>query len=146
MSAVATAQILPLIHWDRFGLLLYAVVAPCFIIVHSVQGVLSIILVVATSWLAFGQRQPGTYDWDQSKYCQVWNLHREFSQIMKDGSAEDGVLACLAGTAYIVWYHRLLGAKIGKNCALWAGGQTGVMTEPDLVEVRLALKLLAWFF
>lgn len=60
-----------------------------------------------------------------------------FWQITTDGY----VLAPLAGTAYILWILRTLGAKIGKNCAIWAGGQMGTMTEPGLVEVRLATKL-----
>ena len=144
MSTVDVSQILQHIfrfHWDQLGILLYGVVASCFIIVHSLQGILSIILVVATSWLVIGHRQPGKYDWDQSNYCQAWNLHITLWQIVKDGSGDNGVLASLAGTAYIVWYLRALGAKIGKNCAIWAGGQMGLMTEPDLVEVRLAIKL-----
>lgn len=32
-------------------------------------------------------------------------------------------------------FYRALGAKIGKNCTIWAGGRTGLMTEPDLVEL-----------
>ena len=28
-----------------------------------------------------------------------------------------------------------MGARIGKNCTIWAGGRTGLMTEPDLVEL-----------
>ena len=143
MSTVAVSQILQHIirlHWDRLGILLYGVVASCFIIIHSLQSILAIFFVIVTSWLVIGPRQPGKYDWDQSSYCQRWNLHITFLQIMK-GTGDAGVLASLAGTAYIVWYLRALGAKIGKNCAIWAGGQMGSMTEPDLVEVRIATKL-----
>ena len=146
MSTVAVSQILQHIfqpHWDRLGIL-YGVVARCFIVIHSLQSILSIILIVTTSWLIIGRRRPGNYDWDQSNYCQFWNLHLTFLQIMKDGSSDSGdvgLLASLAGTAYIVWYLRALGSKIGKNCAIWAGGEIGSMTEPDLMEVRLAMKL-----
>ena len=42
----------------------------------------------------------------------------------------------LTGTHYIVMYFRLLGAKIGKDCALFAGGRPSlVFTEPDLLEL-----------
>ena len=128
MSTVVVSQILQHIvqpHSDQFGIL-YGFVARCFIIIHSLLGILSINLVVATSWLIIGRRQPGKYDWDQSNYCQVWNLHITFWQIMKDGSGDNGgtgLLASLAGSAYIVWYLRALGGKIGKNCAIWAGGE-----------------------
>jgi len=127
-------------HWYQLGAL-YGVVTLCFIIIHSFQSILSILLVVATSWLFIGRRQPGQYDWDQSNYCQMWNLHIMFWKIMEDGPGDPGAPAALAGTAYIVWYLRASGATIGKNCAIWAGGQMGLMTEPDLIEVTLAIKL-----
>jgi hypothetical protein len=59
---------------------------------------------------------------------------------MEDGPGDLGAPATLAGTAYIVWYLRALGATIGKNCAIWAGGRMGWMTEPDLVEVIFAIS------
>lgn len=127
-------------HWYQLGAL-YGVVTLCFIFIHNFQRILSIILIVATSWLVIGRRQPGQYDWDQSNYCQMWNLHLIFWQVMEGGTREPGVPAALAGTAYIVWYLRAMGATIGKNCAIWAGGQMGVMTEPDLVEVTLVIEL-----
>jgi hypothetical protein len=74
----------------------------------------------------------------------MWNLHIAIWQIMEDGPGDPGAPAALAGTAYIVWYLRALGAKIGKNCAIWAGGQMGSMTEPDLVEVTPAIKLCSF--
>jgi hypothetical protein len=153
MSTVAVSQILQHIfrpHWNQFGIF-YGVVALCFIMVHSLQGMLSISFIIATSWLVIGPRQPGKHDWDQSNYCQLWKLHSKFFQIIRDGSGSGhgdcGVLAPLAGTAYIVWYLRALGAKIGKNCAIWVGGEmsSGMMTEPDLVEVRLATRIKLFF-
>jgi hypothetical protein len=35
-----------------------------------------------------------------------------------------------------VWFFRALGAKIGRNVSIFAGGKAGLLTEPDLVEVR----------
>ena len=51
------------------------------------------------------------------------------------------IIGTLSGSAYAVWYTRALGARIGRDCALWAGGRVGLMTEPDLVELgdRVAL-------
>lgn len=45
------------------------------------------------------------------------------------------MLGPITGSAYIVWFYRALGAKIGKNCSIWAGGRPGLMTEPDLVTL-----------
>lgn len=99
------------------------------------------LLVVATNRLVSGPRQPGQYDWDKSNYCQNWNLHLTFWQIVQDGPGDPGAPAALSGTAYMAWYLRAMGAKIGKNCAIWVGGQMGSMPEPDLVEVMLVIKL-----
>lgn len=46
-----------------------------------------------------------------------------------------GVLDPITGSVFIAWYYRALGAKVGKNCSLGAGGHTMLMTEPDLVEL-----------
>lgn len=53
------------------------------------------------------------------------------------GYGNGGVLGTFNGSAYIVWYLRALGAQIGEGCAIWAGGKSGLMTEPDLVEVYI---------
>lgn len=66
---------------------------------------------------------------------QRWQLHLALSRPLHKGFGNSGVLGTLTGTAFIAWYYRALGAKIGKNCSLGAGGRTVLMTEPDLVEL-----------
>ena len=127
-------------RWYRFGIL-YALVAMCFIIIMSAQGIISILWVIITKWALLGRPIPGRYDWDKSSYCQRWQLHLTLSGLMFRGFAGrflGGVLAPLTGSAYLVWYFRALGATIGKNCGLWVGGKAGPMTEPDLVEVIIS--------
>ena len=42
----------------------------------------------------------------------------------------------ISGTPFVVWYLRALGARIGKDCAIWAGGKPSLqLTEPDLVTM-----------
>ena len=146
ISAAASAQVLRQLQihlrhlelfaprWYRCGIL-YALIALCFMVALTVQGIISFLWVIATKWILMGRRTPGRYDWDQSSYCQRWQLHLIFSRLMFDGFGNGGVLAPLTGSAYIVWYFRALGATIGENCGLWVGGNPGLMTEPDLVEV-----------
>ncbi|KAF4611312.1 hypothetical protein D9613_007197 [Agrocybe pediades] len=144
ISAVGAAQILREIQihvfhifrvrWYRFGLL-YGITSVCFVVILGIQGLLSMLWVIGTKWLLLGRRRPGSYDWDQSSYCQLWQLHLTLSRLMLRGYGYGGVLAPLAGSAYIVWFYRAMGAKIGKDCAIWAGGRAGLMTEPDLVQL-----------
>ncbi|KAJ7263785.1 acetyl-CoA synthetase-like protein [Mycena rebaudengoi] len=148
ISAIAAAQILRHIDlhdtaivthiyspsWFRPGTI-YGLVAMCFVVVLNVQAILSLLWVIATKWLIIGMRREGPCAWDTSSYCQRWQLHLTLSRPMHRGYANGGVLAPLTGTAYFVWYLRALGAKIGKNCAIYPGGRTGLMTEPDLVQL-----------
>jgi len=144
ISAVSAAQILRQaqahkmhifdLHWYRFAII-YGIISICFIVVLSSQGLFSMLWVIGTKWLIIGRRRPGQYDWDESNYCQRWQLHLTLSRIMIKGYGFTTVIGPLTGSAYIGWFYRAMGAKIGKNCCIWAGGRVGLMTEPDLVEV-----------
>jgi len=57
------------------------------------------------------------------------------SRPLNKGFGNSGVLGSITGTAFIAWYYRALGAKVGKNCSIGASGRVPLMTEPDLVEL-----------
>ncbi|KAF7357014.1 Peroxisomal-coenzyme a synthetase [Mycena venus] len=146
ISAVAAAQMLRQLHlharhlhiyrpvWYRPGLM-YGLIAISFVIVLNLQAILALAWVVVTKWIVIGRRREGRYSWDKSSYCQRWQLHLTLSRFIYKGFGNGGVLGPITGTVYIVWYFRALGAKIGKNCAIFAGGKAGLMTEPDLVHL-----------
>ena len=146
ISAVAAAQILrqlqihlPALHlfrqtWYNLGIL-FGVIACCFTTVLTLQAWIAMAWVVATKWLLIGRRKEGSCAWDRSSYCQRWQLHLTLSRPLFRGYGNGGVMGALAGSAYIVWYLRALGAVIGRNCSVFAGGYSGLMTEPDLVEL-----------
>jgi len=147
ISAVAAAQMLRQLHihlqdlalfeprWYLFALF-YGLIAGAFVVALTTQGIIAIMWVIVTKWLVIGKRKEGRYDWDQSSYCQRWQVHLVLSRFMYKGFGNGGVLSSLNGSAYVVWFYRAQGAKIGKNCSIWAGGKGGLMTEPDLIEVR----------
>jgi hypothetical protein len=146
LSAVGAAQILRQmkLHLDHLHLfrdtwynlvILYGLIAVCFIIVLNVQAWLAMAWVIATKWLVIGRRVAGPYAWDKSSYCQRWQLHLVLSRPLYRGYGNGGVLGPLTGSAYIVWFFRAMGAKIGKNVSVFASGYAGLMTEPDLVEL-----------
>ncbi|KAJ6485731.1 acetyl-CoA synthetase-like protein [Mycena sanguinolenta] len=152
ISAVSAAQLLRKLHhytrwlhiyhpaWYRPAVM-YGLIAVSFIIVLNIQAILALWWVVVTKWLLLGRRKEGRYSWDKSSYCQRWQIHLTLSRFIYKGYGNGGVLAPLTGTVYIVWYFRALGAKIGKNCAIYAGGKAGLMTEPDLVELGANVNL-----
>lgn len=149
ISAVAAAQLLRQFHihlghrnffsqeWYQFGTL-YGLIACSFIIVLNIQALGAVLWAILTKWIIIGQRKEGKCAWNESSYCQRWQLHLTLCRPLYRGYGNGGILGPLTGSAYIVWYFRALGANIGKNVALFAGGKTGLMTEPDLVEVSFA--------
>lgn len=121
-------------HWYRPGLV-YAFIAVAFIIVLSIQAVLAFAWVIGTKWAIIGRRREGRYDWDKSSYCQRWQLHLTVQRLLGKGFGGH-IIGTLSGTAYVVTYLRMLGAKIGKDCAIWAGGKPSLqLTEPELVTM-----------
>ncbi|KAK7062500.1 peroxisomal-coenzyme a synthetase [Favolaschia claudopus] len=148
VSAITAAQVLRRIDlhnnqeitaiyrpsWYRPGII-YGLIALCFVVVLNLQGIVAILWVITTKWLVIGRRRDGQYLWNVSNYCQRWQLHLVLSRVAFKGYGNGGVLGPLTGTAYFVWYLRAMGARIGKNCAIYPGGRAGLMTEPDLVHL-----------
>ncbi|KAK7050753.1 peroxisomal-coenzyme a synthetase [Favolaschia claudopus] len=148
VSAISAAQVLRRIDlhnnqeittiyrpsWYRPGII-YGLIALCFVVVLNLQGIVAILWVIVTKWLVIGRRRDGQYLWNVSNYCQRWQLHLVLSRVAFKGYGNGGVLGPLTGSAYFVWYLRAMGARIGKNCALYPGGRAGLMTEPDLVHL-----------
>ncbi|KAI0363536.1 acetyl-CoA synthetase-like protein [Pilatotrama ljubarskyi] len=114
---------------------LFGLIGLWFTATFNVQAIIALLWVIATKWLIIGRRKEGSYNWDESSYCQRWQLHLVLSKPLYRGYGNGGILGSISGTAYMVWYLRALGAKIGKDCAVFAGGRIGLMTEPELVEL-----------
>lgn len=101
------------------------------------QVVGAILWVIVTKWLVIGQRKERRSAWDESSYCQPWQLHLTLSRPLHRSYDNGGILGPITGSAYIVWYFRALGAVIGPDVSMFAGDKAGSMTEPDLVEVSI---------
>ena len=102
----------------------------------SLQAVIALGLVVAAKWTLIGKRKVGSYDWDQSSYCQRWQLFLTIEKLRRQCYGGYGILGLLTGSHYMTMYFRALGANIGANCALFAGGLPSLMfTEPDLLTL-----------
>ncbi|KAK5631500.1 hypothetical protein RRF57_007214 [Xylaria bambusicola] len=116
--------------------ILFSLCAALLSALMVVQSIVALGIVIAAKWLIIGRRQPGNYDWDKSSYCQRWQLFMAIERIRRNCFAGHGILGLLTGTAYMTWYFRALGAKIGKDCALFVSGRPSLLfTEPDLLEM-----------
>ena len=90
---------------------------------------------LAGKWLLMGRRQAGSYPWDQSSYCQRWQMHLTLQEIRRGERRKTGVLDMLQGSQWLVWYFNLMGSNIGRNVCLYPNGGDPMMTEPDLVTI-----------
>ncbi|KAF5000369.1 hypothetical protein FGRMN_1837 [Fusarium graminum] len=108
----------------------------CIAVITTIQAFFALALMVASKWILMGRRTPGNYDWDKSPYCQRWQIFLAIERLRRKCYNNNGILNLLTGTSWIVFYFRLLGAKIGKDCALFANGQPSLMfTEPELITL-----------
>ncbi|KAF9256515.1 hypothetical protein L218DRAFT_881490, partial [Marasmius fiardii PR-910] len=122
--------------WYTFGVL-YGLIAVIFLVVLNIQVAITLIWTIVAKWIVIGRRQPGSYYWDRSSYCQRWQLHLTLSRPLYKGYGKHGLLAPINGTGFIVWFYRALGARIGRDCAIFPSGKSGLITEPDLVEASI---------
>ncbi|KAH6892875.1 hypothetical protein B0T10DRAFT_400310 [Thelonectria olida] len=122
------------IGYDLLAVFLLAFVT--IAVLTTAQAVLALLIVIGSKWALLGRRMPGNYDWDKSPYCQRWQIFLGVERLRRQCYQGNGVLGLLTGTNWIVLYFRALGAKIGKDCALFANGAPSVMfTEPDLITL-----------
>lgn len=120
--------------WRPF--VLYGFLASVMSGISVAQAFLAIAIVIGMKWLVIGRRHEGTFHWDKSSYNQRWQFMLSVETLIKDCYGGTGILPLLTGSAYIVWYYRLLGAKIGDNCAIHANGNPNIFfTEPDLLTL-----------
>ncbi|KAI0020911.1 hypothetical protein F4780DRAFT_319670 [Xylariomycetidae sp. FL0641] len=104
--------------------------------IMAVQTILVLLFVIAAKWVLLGRRQPGEYDWDQSSYCQRWQLFLKLESLRRNCYGGNGILGMLSGSYWIVLYFRAMGATIGKDCALFCNGEPSLLfTEPDLLTL-----------
>lgn len=121
--------------WGRC-LLIYSTMLLIMSVITIILSLVSIAVVIIAKWALIGRRQVGNYDWDKSSYCQRWQIFLNIELLRRKCFSGHGILGMLTGTHFQVLYFRALGAKIGKDCALFAGGHPSlVFTEPDLIEM-----------
>jgi hypothetical protein len=104
----------------------------------AVQNVLVIWLLVECKWRLIGERKPNNYDWDKSPYCQLWQLFLKF-EILKKATISVST-ACLECSSEFIGiscpYFRAMGARIGRDCALFADGLPHlIFTKPELLTL-----------
>ncbi|UJR19404.1 hypothetical protein I4U23_022534 [Adineta vaga] len=96
---------------------------------YATVALITIVTEILFKWLLFGRRQSGEYNWDQSSYCQRWQLYIGIQRLRQN------VLEHFCGSAYLCIYYRSLGSHIGRNVCLYPTGGDPMMTEPDLVTI-----------
>ncbi|HWB14190.1 MAG TPA: Pls/PosA family non-ribosomal peptide synthetase [Pirellulales bacterium] len=97
-----------------------------FPVLYAAAGIVAVLVTVAVKWLLMGRYRPcerplwSTFVW---KTELVAALHEHLADLFLVGK--------LAGTPFVCWFFRLLGAKIGRRVYL----DTTDITEFDLLEI-----------
>jgi len=106
-----------------------------FIPINIIRTLLSLGIDILGKWTILGKRVQGVYPWDESSYCQLWQLYLTVQEIRRAERKKCGILDMIQGSQYLVWYFRALGSNIGNNVCLYPNGGDPMMTEPDLVTI-----------
>eukprot|EP00026_Physarum_polycephalum_P000199 Phypoly_transcript_00199.p1 GENE.Phypoly_transcript_00199~~Phypoly_transcript_00199.p1 ORF type:complete len:1729 (+),score=274.19 Phypoly_transcript_00199:185-5371(+) len=122
-------------NWRQSMLLFFFTFLGIYICVNLVTSLVALLTDIAAKWILLGRRKQGEYSWNRSSYCQRWQLYLTVQRITHSGYFGNGILEWLLGSAYLVWYFRALGCKIGRNVCLYPTGGDPMMTEPDLVTI-----------
>eukprot|EP00658_Telonema_sp_P-2_P053110 TRINITY_DN4153_c0_g1_i12.p1 TRINITY_DN4153_c0_g1~~TRINITY_DN4153_c0_g1_i12.p1 ORF type:complete len:925 (+),score=220.80 TRINITY_DN4153_c0_g1_i12:187-2961(+) len=117
----------------------YGITLCVFVVYHFVASLMALGIDIGSKWAVIGRRVVGPQAWDESPYCQRWQIYLNLCQIVRQlgpKSQDYGLLSFIQGSIYLVWYFRLMGAKIGDAVCLYPTGPDGaMMTEPELVEI-----------
>ncbi|SAL96550.1 hypothetical protein [Absidia glauca] len=97
----------------------------------TMLAVLSLLFEIGMKWALFGRRKQGSYNWDESSYCQRWQFHITIQQAMRHD-----VLNLITGSGWLVMFFRGLGCNIGKRVCLYPNGGDPMMTEADMVTLE----------
>lgn len=120
--------------WRPF--VLYGILASFLSAISCAQAFIALGVVICVKWIVMGRRKEGEYHWDKSSYNQRWQFLLSCETLIKDCYGGTGLLPMITGSVYISWYYRLLGANIGRDCAIHANGTPNVyFTEPDLLTL-----------
>lgn len=120
--------------WRPF--VLYGMLASILCGISCAQAFIALGIVICIKWMVMGRRKEGEFHWDKSSYNQRWQFLLSCETLIKDCYGGAGLLPMITGSAYLSWYYRLLGANIGKDCAIHANGMPNVFfTEPDLLTL-----------
>lgn len=120
---------------DHSPLELFKMSYIAFAPLHVTLCLIALFIDISSKWLILGRRQAGEYPWDESSYCQRWQLYLTIQEIRRGERRKTGILDMIQGSQYLVWYFRALGANIGTNVCLFPNGGDPMFTEPDLVTI-----------
>eukprot|EP00924_Labyrinthula_sp_SR-Ha-C_P015979 maker-scaffold_4-snap-gene-15.3-mRNA-1 protein AED:0.42 eAED:0.42 QI:0/0/0/1/1/1/2/0/1996 len=108
-----------------------------FVVFFLTVNIVAIAVELSAKVTIIGKRKPGSYNWDESSYCQNWQLYLLLQEFRRGlAFASSGALDFIQGSLFMSSYYRLHGAVVGARCCLFPNGAAPKFTEPDLVELE----------
>ena len=127
------------IQYSAYELFKYSIIA--FSPIHLALCLFVLLIDITGKWILLGRRKAGAYPWDDSSYCQRWQMYLTLQEIRRSERRKNGILDMIQGSQYLVWYFSLLGGNIGRNVCLYPSGADPMMTEPDLVTIEDSVSI-----
>lgn len=73
--------------------------------VNFMMSVMAIVVDVAAKWVLLGRRKPGSYPWDESSYCQRWQIYLTLQEIRRGEVCVGVINGCVVMSCVYVIDH-----------------------------------------
>ena len=74
-----------------------SMMVPLFVCVQNVMTVIALAIAVGLKYAIIGTRKAGHYNWDESSYCQRWQVYLSATVIIRKAYFGNGILDHLNG-------------------------------------------------
>ena len=93
LSLIMCQWIMEFDHFDYYSPLeLFRITLAAFIPLHLALCLLALAVGINSKWYLLGRRKQGAYPWDESSYCQNWQLYLTIEEIRRGERRRTGVL------------------------------------------------------
>ncbi|KAK3367630.1 hypothetical protein B0H63DRAFT_535641 [Podospora didyma] len=88
---------------DINAFVLFGLFTSCLSVIITLQSMFAMVVVITAKWILLGRRELGNYSWDESSYCQRWQVYLAIEGLRRHCFRGGGILGMLTGTHCLIF-------------------------------------------